>query len=195
MHGASVVLVEKAPAPGGSAAYARFIHTPPTLEVMREVNPGGDPKLTRRLVEGYASGLEWVRSLGVRVADPVPVIGYSRGCLTDMPGYVQACERLVRERGELLVNATAQRLLIEDGAVTGAVVRTAGGSERTIHARSTLLATGGFGGDPELRAQYIHPLARDLPLRATSTAPATACGWRSRPEPVSARPAPASTAT
>ena len=66
VHGASVVLVEKAPAPGGSAAYARFIHTPPTVEVMREVNPGGDPKLTRRLVEGYASGLEWVRSLGVR---------------------------------------------------------------------------------------------------------------------------------
>ena len=45
-------------------------------------------------------------------------------------------------------------------------MRTAGGSERTIHARSTLLATGGFGGDPELRARYIHPLARDLPLRA-----------------------------
>jgi hypothetical protein len=28
------------------------------------------------------------------------------------------------------------------------------------------LATGGFGGDPELRAEHIHPLARDLPLRA-----------------------------
>jgi glycine/D-amino acid oxidase-like deaminating enzyme len=42
-HGASVVVVEKAPAVGGSAAYAGYIHTPPTLDVMREVNPGGDP--------------------------------------------------------------------------------------------------------------------------------------------------------
>ena len=35
-----------------------------------------------------------------------------------------------------------------------------------IRARSTLLATGGFGGDPALRAEHIHPLAADLPLRA-----------------------------
>jgi succinate dehydrogenase/fumarate reductase flavoprotein subunit len=164
-HGASVVLVEKAPAVGGSAAYAGYIHTPPTLDVMREVNPGGDPKLTARLVEGFAAGLEWVRSLGVHVAEPVSVLGYSRGCQTDMANYLLACERLVREHGELLTAATAQTLLLEDSAVTGAVIRTAAG-ERTIHARSTLLATGGFGGDPELRARLIHPLARDLPLRA-----------------------------
>ena len=51
-HGASVVLVEKAPTTGGSAQYARFIHTAPTLEVMGEVNPEGDPRLTGRLVDG-----------------------------------------------------------------------------------------------------------------------------------------------
>ena len=164
-RGARVVLVEKAPAVGGSATYAGYIHTPPTLDVMREVNPGGDPKLTARLVEGFSAGLDWVRSLGVHVAEPVSVLGYSRGCQTDMANYLLACERLIREHGELLTSATAQRLLLDDGAVTGAVIRTAGG-ERTIHARSTLLATGGFAGDPDLRARHIHPLARDLPLRA-----------------------------
>ena len=101
-HGASVVLVEKAPAVGGSAAYAGYIHTPPTLDVMREVNPGGDPKLTARLVEGFGAGLDWVRSLGVHVAEPVSVLGYSRGCQTDMANYLLARERLVREHGELL---------------------------------------------------------------------------------------------
>ena len=39
-EGASVVLVEKGEAIGGSAAYAGFIWTAPTAEVMREVNPG-----------------------------------------------------------------------------------------------------------------------------------------------------------
>ena len=42
--GASVVLVEKAPAIGGSAMYAGFVWTAPTVDVMREVNPDADPR-------------------------------------------------------------------------------------------------------------------------------------------------------
>jgi succinate dehydrogenase/fumarate reductase flavoprotein subunit len=165
-QGASVVLVEKGPAIGGSAVYAGFIWTAPSVEVMQDVNPEGDQKLARRVVEGYDEALDWVRSLGVHVGEPVTVLGYGRGCATDMANYLLTCERLVRERGEVLVGATVDRLLLEDGTVAGAMVRTASGDEREIRARSTLLATGGFGGDPELRAQHIHPLARDLPLRA-----------------------------
>src|SRR4051794_40146244 len=165
-EGASVVLVEKDEAIGGSAAYAGFIWTAPTVEVMHEVNPDGDPVLGRRIVEGYDDALAFVRSLGVHLADPVTVLGYGRGCATDMANFLLACERIVRDRGELLVRASAERLLIEDGAVTGAEVRTATGEARTIRAASTLLATGGFGGDPDLRAELIAPAARDLPLRA-----------------------------
>jgi succinate dehydrogenase/fumarate reductase flavoprotein subunit len=163
--GTDVVLVEKGPAIGGSAAYAGFIWTAPTVEVMREVNPDGDPELSRRVVEDYAAALDWVRSLGVHVAEPVTVLGYGRGCATDMANYLLACERLVRDRGELLVRSSARRLLVQDGAVIGAEVDTGDGT-RTIRARSTLLATGGFGGDADLRARHISPLARDLPLRA-----------------------------
>lgn len=164
--GARVVLVEKGEAIGGSAAYAGFIWTAPSVEVMRRVNPDADPTLADRLVEGFADALEWVRSLGVHVADPVTVIGYGRGCATDMANFLLTCERIVRDRGELLVRASAERLLIEDGAVCGAEVTTATGETRVIRARSTLLATGGFGGDPGLRAELIGEAARDLPLRA-----------------------------
>jgi succinate dehydrogenase/fumarate reductase flavoprotein subunit len=163
--GASVALVEKGAAIGGSAAYAGFIWTAPTVDVMREVNPDGDPDLSRRVVEDYAEALDWVRSLGVQVDEPVTVLGYGRGCATDMANYLLACERLVRERGELLVRSSARRLLVDDGAVVGAEIET-GAERREIRARSTLLATGGFGGDPDLRAEHIGPLARDLPLRA-----------------------------
>jgi succinate dehydrogenase/fumarate reductase flavoprotein subunit len=164
--GASVVLVEKGPAIGGSAMYAGFIWTAPTVDVMREVNPDADPALSARVVERYGEALDWVRSLGTTVGDTVTVLGYGRGCATDMANYLLACERLVRERGELLVGASAQQLLVEDGGVVGAEIRTASGEERAIRARSTVLATGGFGGDPALRAEHIHPLAADLPLRA-----------------------------
>jgi succinate dehydrogenase/fumarate reductase flavoprotein subunit len=164
--GARVVLVEKGDAIGGSAAYAGFIWTAPTLDVMREVNPDADPALAARLVEGYASALDWVRSLGAHVAEPVTVLGYGRGCATDMANYLMACDRLVREHGEVLVRSNAPRLIVEAGAVVGAEVESASGERRLIRARSTLLATGGFGGDPDLRAELIAPAARGLPLRA-----------------------------
>jgi succinate dehydrogenase/fumarate reductase flavoprotein subunit len=164
--GASVILVEKGPAIGGSAMYAGFIWTAPTVEVMQEVNPDADAALSARVVEHYSEAVDWVRSLGVHVSDPVAVLGYGRGSQTDMANYLLACERQVREHGELLTGWSAQRLLYEDGAVVGAEIENATGERRVIHSRSTLLATGGFGGDPALRAQHIHPLASDLPLRA-----------------------------
>ncbi len=166
--GATVVLVEKGPAIGGSAAYAGFIWTAPSVDVMREVNPGGDPDLSARVVEGYAEGLEWVRSLGVHVADPVTVLGYGRGCATDIAGFLVACERIVRDRGELLVGTRTERLLFEDGRVAGAEVVTSTGERRAIRAGSTVLATGGFAGDRDLRAEHIGPLAGDLAVRANT---------------------------
>lgn len=166
--GASVVLVEKGPAIGGSAVYAGFIWTAPTVEVMREVNPDADPALSARVVEQYGDALDWVRSLDVAVADPVTVLGYGRGSATDMANYLLTCDRLVREHGEVLVGSSATRLLVEDGAVVGAEIETGSGEQRVIRARSTLLATGGFGGDPALRAEHIGPLAADLPLRANT---------------------------
>ena len=136
-----------------------------------------------------------MRSLDVHVDEPVTVLGYGRGCATDMANYLLACERLVRERGEVLVRSTARRLLVEDGAVAGAEIET-GGESRVIRARSTLLATGGFGGDPDLRAEHIGPLARDLPLRANVQQRRRRPAARaSRRAPRSVSRTPASTAT
>ena len=164
--GATVVLVEKGDAIGGSAAYAGFIWTAPTLEVMHEVNPDGDHALADRVVEAYDQGIAWVGSLGVDVKDPVTVLGYGRGRETDLANYLLACERLVRERGEILVGTEVRRLLADGRRVTGAEVVDRSGRTREIGARTTLLATGGFGGDAELRARHVHPLAADIPLRA-----------------------------
>jgi len=80
--GASIVLVEKGSGVGGSAAYAGFIWTAPTVEVMREVNPDADLKLAGRVVEHYGDALDWVRSLDVQVEPPVTVLGYGRGGAT-----------------------------------------------------------------------------------------------------------------
>src|SRR3954451_15862756 len=123
--GASVVLVENGPAIGGSAMYAGFVWTAPTVDVMRDVNPDADPALAALVVEQYGEAMDWIRSLDVTVGEMVTVLGYGRGCATDMANYLLACERLVRERGELLVKTSAQQLLFEDGAVVGAEFGTA----------------------------------------------------------------------
>jgi succinate dehydrogenase/fumarate reductase flavoprotein subunit len=167
-QGRSVVLVEKAPELGGSAARAGFIWSAPTYEVLREQIPDGDPELAARLIEGFDPAVDWVRSLGVEVQDPVTVLRFGRGHQVQMPTYLHACEVLIREepRSDILLNAETQRLLVEDGMVRGAEVRVESGDVREIRAAATLLATGGFQGDPELRASLIHPHARDIPLRS-----------------------------
>jgi succinate dehydrogenase/fumarate reductase flavoprotein subunit len=165
--GARVAVVERGPEPGGSAVFAEFIWTAPSVEVMREVNPDGDPELARVAVEEFAPAMDWIRSLGVSVGDPVELLGYGVGHQTDMAALFRAYRAAVEDAGgEVLTEAEPLRLLIDDGAVRGAVVRLAGGETRELRAPATLLATGGYAGDPQLRAERIHPNAAGLPLRA-----------------------------
>jgi succinate dehydrogenase/fumarate reductase flavoprotein subunit len=166
--GASVVVVEKAPTVGGSAVYAGFLWTAPTLDVMRRENPGGRSDLTARLVEGFEPAVDWVRSLGVEVGEPVTVLGFGWGFQTDIAGLVMRCERIVRDGpgSEMILRAATQRLLVEGGAVVGAEIVEEGGRRRAVRASHTLLATGGFGGDPALRQRLIHSRAQTMPLRA-----------------------------
>jgi succinate dehydrogenase/fumarate reductase flavoprotein subunit len=165
-QGRSVVLVEKG-ALGGTAVQAGFIWTAPTYEVLREQVPDGDPALQRGLIDGFEGGIEWVRSLDVECLPPVTVLRFGRGHQTDMTNYLRLCEKIVRDdpASEILVPAQPDELIREDGAVAGAVVKLPDGGRREIRAGSTLLATGGFQADRELR-ETIHPNAGGFPLRS-----------------------------
>jgi len=166
-HGRSVVLVEKGEL-GGSAARAGFIWTAPTVEALRAAIPDGDPQLAERLIEGFGPAVEWVRSMGAEVQPAVTVLRFGRGHQTSILNYFRACELAVRDEphSDIVVGGEAERLIVEDGAVRGAAIRLADGGAREIRAAATVLATGGFQGDPELRAELIHPQARELPLRS-----------------------------
>lgn len=167
-EGRSVVLVEKG-ALGGTAVHAGFIWTAPTFHALREAVPAGDPRLQRVLIDGFGPAIEWVRSLDVECLPPVTVLRFGRGHQTDITNYLRACERIVRDdhRSEILCPGRPESLLRnEDGGVAGATIRLADGELCEIAADATLLATGGFQADPELRASAIHPNARDIPLRS-----------------------------
>lgn len=166
-EGGSVVLVEKAERPGGSARFAGFVWTTPTFDELRRVNPDGDAELAAALVDGFADAVAWIRSLGVECRPPVPVLGFGRGHQLDTNHYLDTCERLIRDRGGEVLTATSTRtLLTENGAVTGAECVLPDGTIRRIDATWTLLATGGFQGDPGLRTEHVHPQAAGIELRA-----------------------------
>ena len=165
-QGRSVMLVEKGEL-GGSAVNAGFIWTAPSLDVLRSQVPEGDAHLGERLIEDFEPAVDWVRSLDVECQPAVEVLRFGRGHQTALLNYLRACELIIREdpRSEIVLPGTARRLLVEDGEVLGAEVATPSGEARTVYAAATVLATGGFQADPDLRASLIHPQARDIPLR------------------------------
>lgn len=164
--GARVLVVEKGDHVGGSAIYAGYAWTAPTVEVLREVNPGGDPELGAALVEGFPGGVDWIRSLGVECRPAVPVLRYGRGHQFDTGHYLGSCEQRVKERGgQVLTRTSAVSLTLTGDTVTGATLRLPDGSTRQVTADWTLLASGGYQADPDLRAELIHPQARGIELR------------------------------
>ncbi|MBZ3906013.1 FAD-dependent oxidoreductase [Streptomyces griseiscabiei] len=166
-EGLSVVVTEIADDVGGSARYAGYAWTAPSHEVMERHNPRGETSLKRALVDRFADGVSWIRSTGVDVKDAQPVLGFGRGHQFDTNHYVDTCRRIVvAAGGEVLTHTDTERLLIENGAVTGAELVTGDGTRRTVRAASTLLATGGFQGDAELRDKFVHPHAGRMLLRS-----------------------------
>jgi succinate dehydrogenase/fumarate reductase flavoprotein subunit len=167
LHGARVIVVERAQALGGSAAFAGFVWTTPTLDALYAVNPDGDRELGRALVEGFGDGIEWVRSIGVDCGPAVTVLRYGRGHQVDTNGYIRACQGILRAAGgETVTGARTLDLILDAGTVRGVNCVLADGRLRRIEARWTLLATGGFQADRGLRADHIHPQARGIELRS-----------------------------
>ena len=73
--GARVLVVEVADDLGGSVRFAGYAWTAPSREVVDEVLPDGDPELRHALVDRFADGVEWIRSLGVHVGEAQPILG------------------------------------------------------------------------------------------------------------------------
>jgi hypothetical protein len=98
--------------------------------------------------------------------DEVPLLGFGVGNRVDTAALIRALrERIGAQR--LLLRTEPDRLLVgEDGHVEGAVLLGPDGARRAVRARCTVLATGGFQGDPGLRDRHLPSGALDMPVRA-----------------------------
>ena len=152
--GAQVTLLEKGDLPGGSFVYSSgYVWSYTDMPTYRREAPGGDVALQRLILEHLPSSLSWLESvvgmlLARETGNPLTF-----GARFDPKRTVSALvDRIGASGGEILVNTAFEALMgTPAGRVTG--VRTS--SERMYAADAVILASGGFGANPELVGRYI----------------------------------------
>ncbi|MGP6178574.1 FAD-dependent oxidoreductase [Microbacterium sp. A196] len=167
--GARVAVLEKSATFGGSTALsAGMLWTAPDMDAYRRRIPQGDAILGERVVTDFPDAIAEVRATGARVAaEPTnDIMTFGIGYSTDIHAILAACRDAVTAAGGVIVaDAPVRELLIDGGRVTGVVASTAGGPVE-YRAASVILATGGFGRDPEMLTRYIGPQADNLLMRS-----------------------------
>jgi succinate dehydrogenase/fumarate reductase flavoprotein subunit len=170
-RGRSVLVLERADRPGGSAAISGgLVWTDPTFEDLRARMPGGDPELGRALVEGYEDAVAWLRRQGVEMTERLTGlfgtgVGHRVG---DMPRAIEVLRtRLEQAGGRIVCGARATDLeRAGDGHVAGVVATTADGTLR-VRAGAVILCTGGFQANRDLVTEHIGADPENLVVRAS----------------------------
>jgi len=128
-----------------------------------------DPDLTEILVKQSLDTVAWMRSKGVRFTAAWGRQAFNIGgkfkfwggltveAVGGGPGLVDALTGAARKNGiEVWYQARATALLADDDGVKGVRLRRAG-KTMDVHAKSVVLAGGGFQANPEWRARYLGP--------------------------------------
>jgi succinate dehydrogenase/fumarate reductase flavoprotein subunit len=163
-----VVVLEKGNRLGGSMRYAGgAIWTFETFEEIRELAPHGKGEIQQLVVDQLEDGLDWLEEKDVDLME-ITIDIPGAGMQIEPAAYTDTMESNIESAGgEILLNTPMQSLVTDDtGAVVGVQARAASGDPFTIHAESTILATGGFQGNDRLVQEYITDSPENLWLRS-----------------------------
>jgi succinate dehydrogenase/fumarate reductase flavoprotein subunit len=179
--GASVLVVEKTAAGGGNCRHSGgFLFEVSGPDAVDHLDALCFGKTGRDVLAAYAAGVVevpgWIAELGGRTAvcDPEAFGGmlpswphFPAGAQTVYRQFVgetrrpgialwELIERAVARRGIPVVTETeVAELIVEEGAVRGAVVRPAAAPEARVRAEAVILASGGLEYDAELRDAFL----------------------------------------
>ena len=127
-----------------------------------------DPRLIATIAEDAPRALKWLEGFGVKF-DFLPLYFLSQSTTRMGPiggglALIEALGSYVdtqAERIEVLYETSARELLVDgNGAVIGVKAVGRGNKPLEIRARSVVLASGGFEGNPEMLSHYIGPQAQ-----------------------------------
>ena len=182
-HGARVLVLERAPAIGGSAAISGgYVWTANDLEGLRKEDPGEFQRHGHLVVEGYRDVTRWLTDMAAPLTKEQPNL-HGRGHKFDIP-LVQAtmARRISAAGGRVRIDVEVTDVAGDGDGFTLAV--RGEGSPSTVRARSLVLATGGRQADPDVRRSLVEGGALVPPLRGNAfsrgdgAAIATALGGR-----------------
>lgn len=132
----------------------------------------GTPAMISVLCDNALDGVKWMQSLGVEMKDTVGTATgalYQRSHYGTTPtgyAYTSVFEKTIKslKNVDIRLGAKADKLLTDDsGAVVGAEC-TSGEHKITVNAKNVVLATGGFGGNIEMRQKYNTGVWKEVPL-------------------------------
>jgi flavocytochrome c len=144
------------------------------IEDMNQTGKGrGDPELVRTLAEESGDAVEWLSGMGVvwmeRTYEALGGLRprcYLSGFVRAGYDYVNAINRRARELGVAIRFSSSVQRVLRDSRGGFDVQYVKGDEPRSLHARSVVIASGGFGDNPQMRRRYDPRLGPEF----TSTA-------------------------
>ncbi|MFC6623302.1 FAD-dependent oxidoreductase [Novosphingobium panipatense] len=178
--GANVLMVEAADRTGGSSALSGGVFYAAGTSLQREAGIAGDtaqamfhyymtlnqyklePALVRTFCERAAEAFEWLRGMGVGFtvenlyASGVDKVRRGHRATDGGAGIVAGLEGFLSDKNvDTVLGTRVERLLVEEGRVHGIVA-----DGEPVRSAATVIATGGFGANPELLARLYPDAAR-----------------------------------
>lgn len=125
-----------------------------------------DPRLVREYIYKSSDTIEWLEDMGVEFAGAFKYFASSEATWhivkpdTGRPGPRAASKmfKIMTERAkelgvEILLETPATKILMEDGRIVGVMGKDKDGEEVRIDCAAVVVATGGFGDNPEMIKQ------------------------------------------
>jgi hypothetical protein len=172
--GSDVLVLESAPAVGGSMAISGgLIWSPATLELARRWIPRGNPELQRLLVDELEEVWSWLEGHGTPLDPPVACLkdhmGRGRLMAVGGPGarapWAQTLLAATERHGvKLLVESRVEK--VEPGTDGWTVTWTRAGSRSSAAARAVIFCGGGFQNSTDLVRRYISPWPEKMIVRS-----------------------------
>ncbi|AUJ28952.1 MAG: flavocytochrome c [Liquorilactobacillus hordei] len=140
----------------------------------------GQYELVKILTNKALESVKWLEDIGVEF-DPNEVsmpVGakWRRGhkpLKNQGYAYISALQNFINNQGgKILTDTPVQELLIEEGTIKGVIGRNSEGRRVVIHAKSVVLASGGFGANTKMIQKYNTYWTKIDDAIATSNSPA-----------------------
>lgn len=157
-NGLSVLVADRAPTLGGSSVWSGgFVWTALNEEDFLAFDPDGDVRKFHLMRDGFEEALDWVRAQAILVGPVMnEVLGFGSGHVVDVPHLVRHVKAIVESHdGWVMPSTEGVELVVEDGRVTGVVLKDVdSGDTTTVQAGAVVLATGGIHASESLRKEF-----------------------------------------